>query len=209
MIKPLFKALFIVIDIIFSVYLASPVDIIEKRIFNLKNADIIGISRKLPKGMGSSLAWEESRGFEGAVGKNKSNDFYSYGLFQINETCEEELANKYLPGGYKNYDRKNPAQSALIGCSYLYDLHEKFGSWKKALCAYNWGPGNVSKCRLYSDIPFDVREYARKILSRIIEEPHDYLLDINKEAVCEKQIEFHEQLLFYDVPKIYRIKRTI
>lgn len=184
--KSLFKALFAIIDIILLLHMANPSDITQRRLNNLKNADITGVIHKLPKGMGSSVAWEESRGYETAVGKNNTNDLCSFGEFQINEMFEEELANKYLPGGYKIYDRFNPDHSAIIGCGYLFDLHKQFGNWKEALCAYNWGPNNVKACKKYSDIPFKVREYARKILSRIVVKEHDYLEDIKKEASYKK-----------------------
>lgn len=158
----------------------------DKRLFNLKNADIVGIKCGLPKGMGSSLAWEESRGYETAIGKNTTNDFCSFGLCQINEQFEEELANKYLPGGYKIYNRFNPNHSAIIGCSFLFDLHKQFGNWKEALCAYNWGPNNVKRVSSYSKIPSKVRRYSKSILSRIVKEPHDYLRDIKKETSYKK-----------------------
>jgi hypothetical protein len=188
MAKIVFKLLFIAIDVILLMSNANPIDITQRRLTNLKNADIVGISRKLPIGMGSSLAWEESRGYETAVGPNNTDIFCSFGLCQINEKFEEELANKYLPGGYAIYDRFNPDHSSIIGTSYLFDLHKQFGNWKEALCAYNWGPNNVKKCKSYSDIPFKVREYARRVLSRIVVKEHDYLQDIKKESSYKKLI---------------------
>lgn len=207
--KTLFKLLFICIDAILLMTSAHSYEITQKRLNNLKNADIVGVIKKLPKGMGSSLAWEESRGYETAVGKNNTNDLCSFGLCQINELFEEELADKYLPGGYKNYDRFNPDHSAIIGCSFLYDLHKRFGNWKEALCAYNWGPNNVSKCKKYSDIPFKVREYARKILSRIVKEEHNYLEDIKKEASYKKLLANYTRLIESQDIKKYLLSKNV
>lgn len=207
--KSLFKAIFAIIDVVLLIQAGIPSDITQKRLDNLKRADIVGIICKLPKGMGSSLAWEESRGFESAAGKNSANSFYSFGLCQINEMFEEELANKYLPGGYKKYDKFNPEHSAIIGCRFLYDLHKRFGNWKEALCAYNWGPSNVSKCKKYSDIPFKVREYARSILNRIVAKEHDYLRDIKKEASYKKLSANYTRLIESQDIKKYLLNKNI
>jgi len=61
----------------------------QERLRIIKNADIIGISKGLPIGMGSSLCWEESRGDPEAIGKNKTNNLCSYGSWQINEMYEK------------------------------------------------------------------------------------------------------------------------
>jgi soluble lytic murein transglycosylase-like protein len=42
-------------------------------------------------------------------------------------------------------DPTNPAQSADKAMGYLAQLFKKFGDWKKAVWAYNWGEGNVAK----------------------------------------------------------------
>jgi len=180
----------------------------QERLRIIKNADIIGISKGLPIGMGSSLCWEESRGDPEAIGKNKTNNLCSYGSWQINEMYEKYYANKYLPGGYKVYDRKNPNHSAIIGASLLFDLHKQFGNWKEALCAYNWGSTKVSNIKKYSDIPLKTRQYTKNISSRILKEPHNYEIDINKLVSYENHFENHKILCYGLEPKKIVLKRT-
>lgn len=153
---------------------AYPSISIKERLENLKTADLIGIKQGLPKGMGASIAWEESRGYTFAIGKNNTDNFCSFGIVQINETCEKELADRYLPGGYKNYDRFDLEKNCIVGFNYVLFLHKKYGNWKEAFCAYNWGPGNVDRTTKYSDIKLKTRIYAQNILSRITAKPFDY-----------------------------------
>ena len=170
-----------------NVFSGTPSD--EKRKNNLELAGVIGIVSGLPKGMGESTAWEESRGYENAIGKNNIDEFCSFGLFQINETCEKELADRYLPGGFALYDRFNPEHSAIIGCRYLAALHRKYGNWKEALCAYNWGPGNVDKVENYANIPLKTRKYAENIIGRIRVKPHNYFPIAHKEMASRNSFD--------------------
>jgi len=161
--------------LLFSSILYAETKDYKRRKNNLEVAAMVGDFFGLPKHFAESMAWEESRLYETAVGKNNIDLFCSFGLFQINETCEKELANKFLPGGYEVYDRLNPEHSATIGIKYILALHKKYGNWKEALCAYNWGPGNVDKVKKYSDIPLKTRQYAENIINRVREKPWVYL----------------------------------
>lgn len=53
----------------------------------------------------------------------------------------------------------NPASAADGAARYLRDLHTKFGSWDKAVAAYNAGPGNIAK-GIY---PAETRAYVPKV----------------------------------------------
>lgn len=66
----------------------------------------------------------------------------SRGLFQINRYHEAELVWR---SGLHHFDWRDPVQSAIVGMSYLSRLKAKYGDWRRALAAYNWGPGNVDK----------------------------------------------------------------
>ncbi len=59
-------------------------------------------------------------------------------------------------------DPKDPAQNLDGGARYLKQMHEKFGSWKIALAAYNAGPGAVEK---YGGVPpyRETKNYVKKI----------------------------------------------
>ena len=42
-------------------------------------------------------------------------------------------------------DPYDPAQAIPFAAAYLRGLYNTFGTWSKALAAYNWGPGNVTR----------------------------------------------------------------
>jgi len=45
---------------------------------------------------------------------------------------------------------------------YLSQLYDKFGTWEKAIAAYNWGPGNVERKGL-AKAPAETVNYVQKI----------------------------------------------
>ena len=52
----------------------------------------------------------------------------------------------------------------MRGTQYLAEQYSKFGTYEKALAAYNWGPGNLSKFG-YERIPVETMSYIKKIMS--------------------------------------------
>lgn len=60
-------------------------------------------------------------------------------------------------------DINNPRQNLEGGARYLRMMHDKFGSWRLALAAYNAGPGAVEK---HSGIPpfAETKAYVKAIL---------------------------------------------
>lgn len=71
-----------------------------------------------------------------------------------------------MPGTAKELgvsDPFDPAQSLDGGARYLRIQKDRFGSWEKALAAYNAGPGNVEK---YGGVPpfAETQNYVRKVL---------------------------------------------
>jgi uncharacterized protein YukE len=61
---------------------------------------------------------------------------------------------------------KDASQNIMGGTKYLSQLYKQFGSWEKALAAYNAGPGTVKK---YGGIPpyAETRNYVESILRGI------------------------------------------
>lgn len=57
--------------------------------------------------------------------------------------------------------RMDPRQNILGGSRYLRELHDRFGSWRLALAAYNAGPSRVEVGR----IPPVTRLYVRRVLA--------------------------------------------
>lgn len=66
----------------------------------------------------------------------------------------------------------DPARAVPYAADYLATLRRRFGSWGKALAAYNWGQGNLSghlrKTAPGADwivgMPKETRDYVNKIL---------------------------------------------
>jgi soluble lytic murein transglycosylase-like protein len=54
-------------------------------------------------------------------------------------------------------DPLNPEQAIDAQAKYLRMNYDRFGTWRKALMAYNWGSGNLIKKR---KIPKSVQRYA-------------------------------------------------
>jgi Transglycosylase SLT domain len=60
-------------------------------------------------------------------------------------------------------DPHDPKQSAAGGAKYLARMITKYGDVRRALHAYNWGPGNVDTAER---VPKQVTGYADKVLAR-------------------------------------------
>jgi soluble lytic murein transglycosylase-like protein len=61
-------------------------------------------------------------------------------------------------------DAFDPAQNARGGAKYLRQMLTQFGGdLRKALAAYNWGPGNVER---RTTIPASVQKYASDVIAR-------------------------------------------
>jgi soluble lytic murein transglycosylase-like protein len=63
-------------------------------------------------------------------------------------------------------DPLNPT-SAIDGAGkYLRQLYDALGSWEKALAAYNWGVGNVTRKGMPA-APTETQNYIREILADV------------------------------------------
>ena len=60
-------------------------------------------------------------------------------------------------------DPFDPYQSALGGAKFLASLRRQYGSWDKALAAYNWGQGNVNRNPSSGQWPVSVRTYVTNV----------------------------------------------
>ena len=54
-----------------------------------------------------------------------------------------QIVPKWHPG--VNVTDLDPRDDIFYAGKYLRENHNRFGSWSKALAAYNWGPGNLQK----------------------------------------------------------------
>jgi soluble lytic murein transglycosylase-like protein len=100
-----------------------------------------------------AVCFVESRGNPGAI-----SSVGARGLMQLMPSTAQALG---------VVDAFDPVQNAAGGARYLAALIRQFGDERMALCAYNWGPGNLTNALKHStDIPGQVLNYATKVLER-------------------------------------------
>lgn len=62
-------------------------------------------------------------------------------------------------------DPFDPKQNVQAGIAELGDLYKKYGNWREALIAYNWGQGNYDKAKASGrSIPSETRTYVAKVM---------------------------------------------
>jgi len=120
--------------------------------------DIIveALDQKVPVNLVLSLVYAESEFDYKAYNENvKDGEVVSIdrGLFQLNNKSFPEL---------KRDDFYNPHKNMKIGISYLKFLYERFGTWERAVLAYNCGPAKLAK----SGAPIKTKAYLKKILEK-------------------------------------------
>lgn len=103
----------------------------------------------LPAGLLSRVAYQESRYNPKAV-----SPAGAIGLMQ------------FMPATAKDFNLNplDPEASIWAAAKYLKQLHTRFGNWKEALAAYNWGQGNVARKGL-AQAPAETRSYFGSILA--------------------------------------------
>ena len=87
----------------------------------------------LPKGLLARVAYQESHFREDVIRGFTKSPAGAVGLMQI------------VPSAHPGVDATNPHDSIQYAAKYLAAMRKKFGSWRYALAAYNWGPGNLAK----------------------------------------------------------------
>jgi soluble lytic murein transglycosylase-like protein len=73
-----------------------------------------------------------------------------------------------IPRWHPEVDPLEPVDSIYYAGKYLRDLYNKFGSWRLALAAYNWGPSNVEKyLQGRANMPKETKNYVSEIMRDI------------------------------------------
>ncbi len=109
----------------------------------------------LPNRLLARVAYQESRYDPGAFNEASG----ARGMMQI--------IPRWHPG--VNVTDLDPQDDIFYAAKYLRENYNRFGTWSKALAAYNWGPGNVSKSiTKHADdwlafAPRETREYVRNV----------------------------------------------
>lgn len=96
-----------------------------------------------------AIIWVESRGNALAVSPKGAR-----GLMQLMPATAKDLG----------VDALDPAQNVDGGTRYIKRLLAKYGDERRALAAYNWGPGNVD--RTGGKLPEQVETYVQRVLER-------------------------------------------
>lgn len=70
-----------------------------------------------------------------------------------------------IPRWHPGVDATDPYASLDYAAKWMSDLHRIYGTWAKALAAYNWGPANVAKWDGRREtLPAETRHYLDVIL---------------------------------------------
>lgn len=105
----------------------------------------------LPGNLLERVAYQESRFREDIITGQTVSSAGALGLMQI------------VPKWHPDVNPRDPIASIDYAGKYLRQLFTQFGSWRLALAAYNWGPGNVSKYRDPASWPRETRDYVSQI----------------------------------------------
>lgn len=114
------------------------------------------LDQKVPVNLVLSLVYAESEFNYKAYNENIKNGIVvsiDRGLFQLNNNSFPEL---------KRDDFYNPKRNMKVGISYLKFLYERFGTWEKAVLAYNCGPFRLAT----EGAPTKTKAYLKKILEK-------------------------------------------
>lgn len=87
----------------------------------------------IPRDLLARLAYQESRFRDDIITGALRSSAGASGIMQL------------IPRFYPGVDPLDPYQSINAAAKSLAGYFKQFGTWKLALAAYNWGPGNLSK----------------------------------------------------------------
>ena len=107
----------------------------------------------LPVNLLARLLWQESRYRPDVIDGRTRSPVGAAGIAQFMPATAREFG----------IDPLDPYQSIDAAGRYLRQLYRRFGNWREALAAYNWGQGNVSR-RGLDRAPLETRNYFAAIL---------------------------------------------
>lgn len=108
----------------------------------------------LPDGLLSRMAYQESRYNPKAV-NSKSG---AMGILQFMPDFRDGKGGFGIPA----FDPFDPKMSISMAGKLMAEYFRRFGTWDKALAAYNWGYGNVTRKGLGA-MPLETRNYVAEI----------------------------------------------
>jgi soluble lytic murein transglycosylase-like protein len=112
----------------------------------------------IPAGLLFRQAYQESRFRDDIITGETVSSAGAVGIMQIIPYWHPDLGTA---------GALDPARAIAYAGRYLAQLYRQFGTWGKALAAYNWGPGNLSQHPNPSTWPAQTRDYVTSILGDV------------------------------------------
>ena len=135
---------------------------------------LIAEAQGVPQSVADRLQIEESGdrytgtwGDAHAHGPLTTEGYRSYGLFGLymKPSNIAWLLKMFFPHPPETFDIFDPIQNAVVGLCYMHWLHDIFGNWYDAACAYNAGRSYVQSGAVAREGRFaGTRAYARRIV---------------------------------------------
>ena len=117
---------------------------------------------KIPHNLLARVAYQESRFRPDIITGATVSSANAQGIMQI------------VPKWHPDVDPLDPWDAIDYAGQYLSKLKRQFGTWEKALAAYNWGPGNLNRAIKQSgdqwmqDLPGETFNYVTEITGDVI-----------------------------------------
>lgn len=113
----------------------------------------------IPKGLLHRQLYQESRFRTDIITGKTVSSAGALGIAQI------------IPRWHPDVDPLDPIASINYAARFMRSLYQRFGSWRQALAAYNWGQGNQSKDLrdgiVGNEWPKETRDYVAQITSDV------------------------------------------
>lgn len=110
----------------------------------------------LPNQMLARLLWQECRYKPAIIDGRIASPAGALGIAQFMPATAREMG----------IDPLDPFQAIDAAGRYLRSLYRQTGDWAKALAAYNWGIGNVTRKGMAA-APLETRNYFKQIMADI------------------------------------------
>lgn len=115
----------------------------------------------LPENLLARLLYQESRYREDIITGAVKSSAGAEGIAQI------------VPKWHPSVNTLDPFESIDYAAEYLAELKQRFGNWRDALAAYNWGMGNVGRAKdnhganWLSYAPEETQNYVQQITADV------------------------------------------
>ncbi len=158
---PRLIVLFVIFAILFGFLCDAVIDAVERFVYPEDYKDLVlkySEEYSVPHDLVFAVIKTESDFESDAV-----SSAGAIGLMQMLPETHAWLASKLDEPAYDSM-LYNPEVNIKYGTYYLQYLYSRFGTWEKALIAYNWGEGNLS--RYLEDNEYNEGDYSSNAFPR-------------------------------------------